>query len=217
MAVMLKPKPLFCTKNETLTSGVLKQDYSKPIVSRFEHYSYDNLLVRLVVETNTLEVDIPSDAALGFGEHLWTYPECVFQPISTTMLMSSLAPTGLSATAGEIGMGTLIASGANATLGAVGATAENIAEGVTIADHVAATALVSYNNAPPVAAFNAGAGSVSSGVNIGAGGAIDATAGTTKAHFNVASTWNQTSAENIAFSVKIVHTFLILANDGFVG
>jgi hypothetical protein len=207
-----KPKFRPCSPNDTLTSGVLKQDNSKRILSKFEHYTYDNITYQLAFATNTLEVDIPSDAALAFGEHLWTWPSALVKVLAVTIRYTGLAPTGLSATAGEVGMGTTIGSGANATMGAVAAAAENIMEGTTLENHVAATTLTQDLHNHPVAGFDHGAGTNTSGTNPGAG-LLDAAAGTLKSHINVASTWNQTSAENIAFSVQGVCTYVLLGSD----
>lgn len=216
MAVTLKPKPVYCSRNETLTSGITKLDSSLPILSEFQHYSYDNITYRLVVQTNTL-VKAVAGAALSFGEHLWTWPDAVIKVVGATVEFTGYGETGISATAGEVGLGTVIGSGANATLGAVGATSENIMEGKTIEDHVAVTTLTQYLAGAPVAGGDHGAGTNSSGTNPGTEGFLNATAGTLKSHLNVASTWAGTG--NTRFSAKIVCTYTILStgNYGTIG
>lgn len=193
-----------CSGNNTLTSGIVIPSGAQRILTKFDHYSSDGINYKLVFETNTLAKDIPGDAALGFGEHLFTLPAAIIQPLEMVYQMSSLAPTGLSATAGESGFGTTIASGAVAVLSGTAAF-ENISEGRTLANHVAATPLVTeaVTVAPTLYVQSAT-------VNPGP---IDASAGTTKVHFNLASTWNQTASEDIAFSVKGVFHYKVLALD----
>jgi hypothetical protein len=206
MSVALKPKAAFCTANGgTLTSGVTQQDPSAKFLSSFQHYSYDNILYKLSFATTTLVVNQPSDAALAFGEWVFTYPVGLVTPLVTHVQMTSLCPTGLSATAGEIGLGTTIGSGANATLGAVGAAAENVMEGTTISNHVAATTLVTKKFNVPTVGFDHGA--------TAAAHTIDATAGTSKVYVNVASTWNQTAAENVAWQVNVQHFYMFLGTN----
>ncbi len=188
---------LACAPNNTLTSGTSKNDSSLPIVSYIETQSADGVNFRTIVHTNTLNWDIPSDAALGVGEHIFTYPLGMILPVFTSVQMTSLAPTGLSATAGEVGLGTVISSGAIATLGAGTATMEDIMEGTTISNHVAATTLTSKKANFPVLYGDHGATAAATFHN--------GTATAIKCYFNIASTWNQTSAENIAASIKIVH------------
>jgi hypothetical protein len=193
-----------CKGNNTLTSGITIPTGAQAILSKFQHYSSDGIHYKLVFETNTLAKDIPADAALGFGEHLFTLPAAIVQPLEMLYQFNSLAPTGLSATAGEVGFGTTIASGAVAVLSGTAAF-ENISEGRTLANHVAATPLVTeaITVAPTLYAQSAT-------VNPGP---IDASAGTTKVHLNLASTWNQTSSEDLAFSVKGVFHYKVLALD----
>jgi len=190
--------------NDTLTSGVSKSDPSLPIVAKIDTQTADGIKFKTTVQTNTLLVNQPADAALAFGEHLFTYPLGFILPEFTIMQMTSLCPTGLSATAGEIGAGSVIASGANATIGAVGATSENIMEGTTISNHVAGTTLTSSKFNFPVAYGDHGATAAAT--------LLDGTSTAIKFHANVASTWNQTAAENVAFSFKIIHIWNYLGS-----
>lgn len=206
MAVALKPSAKFGKKSSALVSGITSTaDDKTKILSKFQTYSYDNILYRLAFSTVTFGKVIGSDAALGFGQDLFTLPTGIIAPLHTTLKMTSLAPTGLSATAGEVGLGTTVATGAIATLGAGSAAMENVMEGTTLANHVADTTLVSEVANTPVAAFDHGAA--------GSFGVIDATAGTSKVYLNLASTWNQTSTESVAFQVDGVFTFMVLGSD----
>ena len=192
--------------NDTLTSGITKADYSKPISELLGLYVKDRE-VTVYLRVNNLLVNIPSDAALGFGEHVFSYPSGIglVRSLFTSVRITGSAPTGLSATAGEVGMGSVVASGANATLGAVGATSEDIMEGTTLANHVAATPLTIEEANTSVAYGDHGAA--------GMFGVLDASASDVKAYLNIASTWNQTSAENYTFGGTLVHKFEVLCSD----
>lgn len=197
---------VYVTLNDTLTSGITKQDPSKRISEQLDFF-VEGREATLYLRVNTLLKTIGSDAALAFGEHVFSYPAGLglVQPLYTTVKLTSLCPSGLSATAGEVGLGSLIASGANATLGAVGATAENIMEGTTLANHVATTTLVSEVGNSQVAFGDHGAA--------GSFGILDASSAEVKAHLNLASTWNQTATEAVAFGATIVHRFRVLSSD----
>lgn len=204
MAVALIPRKYYCSANaSTLSSGITISGVQQ-ITTKFQHYSNNGLDYKLVINTSTLVKNIPSDAALAFGQLLFTWPSQLVFPTQVHLQMTSLCPTGLSATAGEVGLGTVIASGASATLGAVGATCEDIMDGTTLSNHVAATTLVSKKANVPNNDFSeqAGGGSVS--------GFIDGTAGTSQCFLNVASTWDQTSAENFSFQANIVIYYQLL-------
>jgi len=195
----------YVTLNDTLTSGITKTDPSKAI-SEILSFHVEFGLCKLYLRVNELNVNIPSDAALAFGEHVFSYPSGlgIVMPLYTTVLATGSAPTGLSATAGEIGLGTTIASGAVATLGGTAAF-ENVMEGTTIANHVAATPLTIEEGNSPVAYGDHGAAGVF--------GIQDSSAADVDVHLNIASTWNQTAAENYSFTADIVHWFRVLGSN----
>jgi hypothetical protein len=66
-------------------------------------------------------------AALAAGALVYTFPAvpCLVRGVYVSGTLTAATETGTP----EVGVGTLVGSGANATLGAVGATAENIIEG----------------------------------------------------------------------------------------
>ena len=74
-------------------------------------------------------------ANLAFGKLLYTLPAGVLK-VNVTKLDIALTSTGstIEDDTPEIGIGTTLASGAHATLGAAGATTENIIEGSAVAD-----------------------------------------------------------------------------------
>ena len=185
---------LWLTVNDTLTSGITKVDGTLPIATIEEQWSGDGIRFRTKIRVNSLRKAIASDAALGFGEHIATFPQGLIRPVGASVVMTSLCPTGLSATAGEVGLGTTIASGAIATLGAGSAAMENLMEGTTLSNHVAATVLTSRKANDSVVRGTQGA----TGPAI-----IDGSGTAAKIHLNLASTWNQTSAESVAFSALI--------------
>lgn len=193
--------------NNTLTSGITKVDPSKPISQVLSFVVSDDGLCKLYLRVNNLKKNIAADAALAFGEKIFSYPAGlgIVMPVYTTVSLTGSCPTGLSATAGEVGLGSVIGSGANATLGAVGATAEGIMEGTTIANHVAATPLTIEVGNYPLTYGDHGA--------TAAAVVKDCSASAVDVHLNVASTWNQTAAEDYTFGGTLVHHFRVLSSD----
>lgn len=185
---------LWVSANDTLTSGITKSDPSLPIAQIVEQFSPDGIRYRTVIRVNELSKTISSDAALGFGEHIATFPEGIIRPIGGFVSMASTCETGLSATAGEVGLGTTIASGAIATLGAGSAAMEDLMEGTTLSNHVAATELLSVKANDSVVAGTQGA----TGPAI-----LDGSGTAKKIHLNLASTWNQTASEAVVFSALV--------------
>ncbi len=191
--------------NDTLTSGITKSDSTKKISELLDFYSNGDMC-RAYIRVNTLKKTIPSDAALAFGEHIASFPAGtgIVVPVFAHVKLTSLCPTGLSATAGEVGLGSLIGSGANADLGSVGETAENIMGGTTLSNHVAATTLISEKaNVPGDITYSA-----TQPASI-----LDASSSAVKIHLNLASTWNQTATEVFTFGADIVLDFRVVGSD----
>jgi len=180
---------LWLEANDTLTSGISKVDPSLPIAKIEEQWSVDGIRYRTRIRVNSLRKAIASDAALGFGEWVASFPKGVIRPVGALVVLNSLCPEGLSATAGEVGLGTTIASGAVATLGGTVAF-ENLMEGTTISNHVAATPLTSRKQNDSVVRGTQGAT---------APALVDGSSSAAKIHLNLASTWNQTAAESVSF------------------
>lgn len=180
---------LWLEANDTLTSGISKADPSLPIAEIEEQWSVDGIRYRTQIRVNNLKKAIASDAALAFGEHIATFPKGIIRPVGGLVVLTSTTATGLSATAGEVGLGTTIASGAVAVLGGTAAF-ENLMEGTTISNHVAATSLVSRKQNDSVVRGTQGAT---------APALIDGSATAAKIHLNLASTWDQTAAESVTF------------------
>lgn len=187
------------TLNNTLTSGITLANTDTNIATLIGLVGNDGINYTAKVRVNPLKKAISADAALAFGEHIFTFPLGVIRPKWCYIYMSSTTASGLSATAGEVGLGTVIGSGANATLGAVGATSEDIMEGTTLSNHVAATELVSRKYGHPVAYGDHGAA--------GSFGVLDGSATAKKCYLNIASTWDQTAAESVTFSGIITVNF----------
>lgn len=185
-----KPNKLL-TLNNTLTSGITLATPDTNISQLLSLTTSNGVNYTAKVRVNNLKKTISADAALAFGEHIFTFPLGLIKPNWASLYLLSTCATGLSATAGEIGLGTVIASGANATLGAVGATSEDIMEGTTISNHVAATALTSRKRNTPVAYGDHGA--------TGDFGVLDGSSTAKKCFLNIASTFDQTAAEAITF------------------
>lgn len=189
MAVGLRPKYFAPKANDTLTSGITKSNVALPIC-RLQDFTADGVFHRTSVVVNSLIKNIAADADEGFGEKLFTFPASYIQPLGCVLEFTSSTASGLSSTAGEVGLGTTIASGAVAVLSGT-AGFQNILDGKTL------EGLTSGDS--DVETFLAAAGGTS-----GTETPIDATAGTVACHLNVASAWNQTAAENVTFSARFV-------------
>ncbi len=74
------------------------------------------------------------DASLALGKLIYTFPTGVICVNSAALAVGVTIADAVKTDTPEIGLGTVIGSGANATLGDVGATAENILEGAATAD-----------------------------------------------------------------------------------
>lgn len=92
------------------------------------------------------------NANLALGAKLFTFPAGVIAVKSAQLInVGVTAAISVTTDTPEIGLGTIIGSGANATLGAVGAAAENISEGgdtTNIAPDVAGTATINSSKFP---------------------------------------------------------------------
>lgn len=172
------------------SSGITIVDGTQPLIYNVREYQ-SGFEHRTVLQVRAFKFNIAADAALGIGQKLYTFPEGFISPKGGAIKMVSTCPTGLSATAGEIGLGSVIGTGAIATLGAGAATMEDFMEGTTISNHVAATALTSKKaNKPDLSGTEA-----TSGVRI-----LDGTATAIALHFNICSTWDQTAAEDVTIN-----------------
>ncbi len=184
-----KPNKLL-TLNNTLTSGITLATPDTNISKLLSLTSADGVNYTAKIRVNNLKKAISADAALAFGEHIVTFPLGLIRPNWTSLYLSSTCATGLSATAGEVGLGTVIGSGAVAVLSGT-STFIDIMEGCTLENHVAATELVTRKRNSPVAFGDHGVA--------GNYGVLDGSATAKKCFLNLASTWNQTAAESVTF------------------
>lgn len=197
MAVVLRdpfnPDRGAVSASKGLVSGILAPNGEPSLFSEFDVFSVDGINYRVFFKTVTLGKVIPSDASLGFGQDLFTLPAGLVESLGFAYSLTSLCPSGLSATAGEFGLGTTVASGAVAVLSGT-AGFENVAEGRTLSNHVAATTLVTegFQVAPTYTVQSA---TVNPGL-------IDASAGTTKVYANIAAAWDQTGTETFTFQIN---------------
>jgi len=89
---------------------------------------------------SSVAITIGDTAALSMGALIYTFPAGIIHIQAADCSVGLTLTTGTPTTdTPEIGLGTTIGSGANATLGAVAATAENIA-GPSAMDDIAGTA-----------------------------------------------------------------------------
>ena len=86
--------------------------------------------------------DSGDNAALALGALVYTFPAGVIQVNSASLAVGVTIDNATDTDTPEIGLGTVVGSGANATLGAVGATSENILEGSATADCAGTVELV---------------------------------------------------------------------------
>lgn len=114
-----------------------------------------------------------ADKAVGQG--VYTFPEGWILPLAARLKVISTTGAATSATAGEIGLGTTVASGAVSVLSGT-AGFQNILDGKTISNHVASTALTSH--------VAAAAGGTSGTMDL-----LDGTSTAAEVHLNLASAW----------------------------
>lgn len=125
----------------------------------------------------TNAITVADNAALSDGYLVYTFPAGEIIVHSATISMAITLAEDTTATP-EVGLGTTIGSGANATLGAVDAAAENIL-GPATADDCAGTAEV---------------------LTVAVGGGtplVIATAGDHTVYFNLAATWADTAGTDL--------------------
>ena len=130
-------------------------------------YSPDGLNFTTMLTLTALAITIGDTAALAGGNLIYTFPAGAIVVRGATISYGITLTTGTPTTdTPDVGLGTVIGSGANATLDAVGSTSEDIMTGQTAGD-VAGTATLA---------------------TVGTVLAIEA-AGTKTVHINWADTW----------------------------
>ena len=158
--------------------------------SEITNYSVDGINFKSIISVKQFTKNISADAALAFGQKIAIFPKGIIK-VKDILLDANLStPTGLSSTAGEIGLGTVVGSGAVAVLSGT-ATFEDILTGQTMSNLVAGTP----NDET---------------AQVDTDGILDGS-GTAKSMFlNVASTWNQTAAEDVTIdaTATVFWTFL---------
>ena len=83
---------------------------------------------------SAVAITVGDNAALGVGALIYTFPAGAVYINSTHGSLAMTMADNINTDTPEMGIGTVIASGANATLGAVGLTAEDIAGPVVLTD-----------------------------------------------------------------------------------
>lgn len=188
---------------DTLDTSVTKSDNSLPIVkagSYREVGERGSYMRTSILELNTLIIAEGGAAAKAFGQKIATFPIGRIVPIGGEIALTLVtAATTVSAT-WEVGLGSVIGSGANATLGAVGATSEDIMEGTSDTTDITTTAISKVKS--------------NAGVLLGTQGAtapsvIDGSSTAVPLYFNIAGTWG--AAENLTISnVKVTVHWLYM-------
>lgn len=83
-----------------------------------------------VITNNAAWTKAIASAALAFGDDIYTFPLGGIKILGVTYAMTATGATCVSTP--EVGLGTVLAAGANATLGAAGNTTEDITDGTAI-------------------------------------------------------------------------------------
>lgn len=138
------------------------------------HYGDGRNFTSIFTVSQVDAITVADNAALAVGYKLYDFPAGPIVVNSAYMSMAVTLAEDTTATA-DVGLGTLIGSGANATLNLVGADAENILTGQTAAD---------CNGTPTVKTIGSQVW------------AIEA-AGSHSLYFNVADTWADTAGADL--------------------
>ena len=193
-----KPKG-FEANPGTLSGSAAQVDSSLDIVELEDLKVIGNIYV-MHLKLNAVTFPSASSAALAVGQKLGSFPSGtgIVRPRWGSIKMVSTTDAAQAATAGEIGLGSVVGSGANATLGAVGATSEDFMEGQTIANHVAATELTSEEAGEPAAVT---------------AGFFDASASAVDLFFNFATTYDNASTNTTQVAADIVVGFEVISEN----
>lgn len=155
----------------TADTGITWTTIDRPRVAEYK----DGLIRKSVITVPAFSFATTA-AAKGIGQLIYTMPEGFVLPIAARIEMNSTA--GDNATAGEIGLGTTVASGVVAVLSGT-AGFQNIMDGKTISNHTGGTALSSSKTA-------------AAGGTSGTEEAIDGSSTAAPVYLNIASTWGGT-------------------------
>lgn len=177
------------TLNNTMTGNVVMTTAGQSLVSSCNDVCTDGVNHVTTLRLNSFYRPITADADLAFGQKLFTFPSRVIQPLGGWARFSMNCPTGLSTTAGEVALGTVVGAGAVSVLTGTG-TFNNLLKAETLTT-------VAANTTETQTLLSAG------GV-AGVTEPLDGITSALSAFFNIASAWNQTSSENVTFSSGIV-------------
>lgn len=123
----------------TASAGITWGTSDRPKVVEYK----DGALRRTVITVPAFSFTTTT-ASKAVGQKIYTFPQGWIIPKACRIKMRSTTGATTSATAGEVGLGTVIASGAVNALNGTG-TFEDICAGITMSNHVAQTALTTDN------------------------------------------------------------------------
>lgn len=155
----------------TADSGITWSGSSRPSV-----VEYRDGIVRKSVITVPAFSFTTTAAAKGIGQGIYTFPEGWVLPIAASVTYSYTP--GDNSTAGEIGLGTTIASGAVSVLSGTAAF-QDIMDGKTLGNGTGGTAVTGT--------FKHAGGGTSGTMD-----ALDGSSAAKEVHLNIASTWGGT-------------------------
>jgi hypothetical protein len=162
-------------------------------VTAVEHSDGRNYTTELTLASFVIPA-ITGAGAEASGALVYTFPAGAHIFSATYHSVAITCPGGNSADQPELGLGSVEATGANATLGAEGATSEDYTDGSTVAD-CSGTALV--------------LGPVLPNAGIHTGIALNATGDTKTVYLNLADTW--AAADTITADGTIVFNWTMLS------
>lgn len=99
-------------------------------VTAVEYGNGTEHVTELTLDSSFVFPAIAGAAAHSVGTAIYTFPTSAYIEIKSVMIKVGVTSTVNAADMPEIGVGTLVGSGGNATLGAVGPTAEDIVSGL---------------------------------------------------------------------------------------
>lgn len=168
----------------TASAGITWDTIDRP--KTIEHRTGEIRRTRIIVPRFSFAT---TAAAKGIGQAIYQLPEGNILPLAINIKTVSTTGATTTGTAGEIGIGTTVASGAVAVLSGTPGF-ENVLTGQTIASHVAQTALTTTKAAA--------AGGTSGTMDV-----IDATdsLNPVKLHLNIASTFSGTGGVVVSSAI----------------
>lgn len=174
----------------TADTGITWTSINRPSAVEYK----DGSLHRTVITVPSFTFTTTA-AAKAVGQRIYQFPEGWILPVAARLKLITTTGGTTTGTAGEVGLGTTVATGAVAVLSGT-ADFENILTGQTLSNHVAQTALTTH--------VAAAAGGTSGTMNV-----LDGTSTPASVFLNVASTYSGTGGVTVTRAeVEILWQYL---------